>query len=208
MFDRRVIRLIYFIFICFLNSACSEKKEYIIPVDFAAFEKDFGTGLTQQDVNEIGQKHWEIIKENSLQKRLPETFVYSIEGNEIDLRSLISKKTLIVFTDIHCGWGMEGILTDLPAALGNLNDKEKKKNVICLVVRTEADFEDQTRFNETIQEFILKYDQVYIIDEKESQKINVTASPTRMYFDEGQVLEYIGIGVTLPENLLNELENN
>ena len=185
--------------------SCDSPTNYIIPVDFDKYEKEYVPGLNQEGVNAIQIRMREEIKENSIGKELPNILIKDQDNNEIELKRLLSEKTLIALTDVHCGWGMEGLTNDLPKAMEKLESENRYLKTICLVIKTDSDYENPELFNTYRDELKKYYSDLYIIDEKDSKRLNVYANPTRLLIHNNKLI-HIGIGVSLQGGLYEELD--
>ena len=201
------IRLILFItFLSIIVFSCNNEQNYIIPIDFGKYEKEYVPGLTQEGSQAIQARQWGEISEKTIGKVLPEIIIVDKPSVEIELKNLIKEKTLLVLTGAHCGWGMEGLTNDLPNALEKLHNKNVEINVICLLIKADSDNEDLENFTRKYNELKSFYPNIYIIPEKESKRLNVFANPTRMIIEEDHSVTSIGLGVSTPERLYEELK--
>ncbi|MDP8204150.1 MAG: hypothetical protein P9L95_06430 [Candidatus Tenebribacter mawsonii] len=200
----KLVLLTTFLTLLFLG--CENKENYIIPVDFEKYEKDYIPGLTQKGSQDIQSRQWEEVSENTIGKELPDLIIVDQTNHEIELRSLINEKTLVVLTGAHCGWGMEGLTNDLPHALKKLQEDKIEIEVICLFIKADSDDEDIELFNTKFDELKSFYPNIYVITEKESKRLNVFANPTRMLINKDKSVCSIGLGVSTPERLFEELK--
>ena len=194
------------ILLVIIISSCLETTNYIIPVDFEKYEKEYIPGLTQGGSQEIQTRQWKEVQENTIGKELPDLIIFDQFNSEIKLKNHINGKTLLVLTGAHCGWGMEGLTNDLPYALNKLQEEKIKINVICLFIKTDSDDEDIKHFNTTFNELKSFYPNIYVIHENDSKRLNVFANPTRMLIDHDKSVIKIGIGVSTPERLYEEMK--
>lgn len=194
------------ILLVIIISSCLEKTNYIIPVDFEKYEKEYIPGLTQGGSQEIQTRQWTEVLEKTIGKELPDLIIFDQSNSEIKLRSVITEKTLLVLTGAHCGWGMEGLTNDLPYALNKLQEEKIKINAICLLIKIDSDTEDMKHFNTIFNELKFFYPNIYVIHEKESKRLNVFANPTRMLIDHDKSVIKVGIGVSTPERLYDEIK--
>ncbi len=186
--------------------SCDNTENYIIPVEFEKYEKEYIPGLTQEGSRAIQSRQWREVSEKTIGKELPDIIIVDLANNEIELKSLINEKTLIVLTGAYCGWGMEGLTNDLPNALEKLQKEKIGINVICLLIKAESDNENIEHFNTKLNELKDFYPSIYIIPEKESKRLNVHANPTRMIIEKDKSVTSIGLGVSTPERLYEELK--
>lgn len=194
------------IILVIITSSCVETNKNIIPVDFEKYEKEYIPGLTEKESQAIQTRQWNEILEKTIGKKLPDIIIVNDTNNEVELKSLIVEKTLLVLTGAHCGWGMEGLTNDLPYALNKLKEEKIEVKVICLFIKVDSDDESIKHFNTTFKELKSFYPNIYIIHEKESKRLNVFANPTRMLINQDKSVINIGLGVSTPERLYEELK--
>lgn len=205
-FEKMKIRVILSIILLeIIVLSCDSPTNYIIPIDFDKYENEVVPGLTQEGVNAIQRRRMEEVQENSIGKELPNILIKDQENNEIELKSVLNEKTLIALTDVHCGWGMEGLTNDLPKALEKLESENRYLKTICLVIKTDSDYESPERFDASLDELKKYYSDLYIIDEKDSKRLNVYANPTRLLIHNNKLI-HIGIGVSSLEGQYEELD--
>ena len=190
----------------FTISSCVETSNDIIPVDFEKYKKEFIPGLTQKRANEILSKQRVEVLEKTIGKEIPDSIFVKNENGEVELKKLLTEKTLLVLTASHCAWGMEGLTNDMPYALNKLKEEKIEINVICLFIKTEFDDEDITYFNTTYNELKVFYPNIYVISEKDSRRLNVTVNPARMLIDQDKSVISKRDGVSTPEGLYEELK--
>lgn len=186
--------------------SCTKTTNYIIPVDFEKYNKEYVPGLTQEKSHVIQSRLMAEVSESTIGKELPPVSLADLNNNKLELKSLINEKTLLVLTGVHCGWGMEGLTNDLPNALQKLKENKIGINVICLLIKEDSDYENIDLFNSSLNELKPFYPNIYIIKDVDSKRLNVYANPTRMLIDINKVVTYIGLGVSTPERLYEELE--
>jgi len=188
--------------------SCQSAPEYIIPVDFEKYQQEYVPGLTQKDANTIQLRQWEEVLENSLGKEIPDIQIKNQEGDNIKLKNNITQQTLIVMTDAHCSWGIEGLTNDLPKVLEKLHENQINPNIICLLIKEAQDDENPTQFMMSMNELKKEYSDVYIIDKIDAKRLNVFANPTRIITNKNHIVTHMGLGVSSPERLYDELETH
>ena len=188
--------------------SCANKKDFIIPVDFEKFEKEIVPGLNQEEVKGIISRQIEEIKINSIGKHIPKIFVKDKSGQEIILQNVLFGNNVIALTDAHCSWGNEGLTNDLQFALKELEKEKIKPVIICLLIKEKSDYNDTTKFLDRYNNLGKLYDNFYVIDRVDANKLNVFANPTRLYFDKNLKLKNYKIGVSTPRKRYVEMKKN
>lgn len=200
--------IIEILIISLLITSCIEPEKYVIESDFSKLMPDTINGETQKESNKKSQEFLEELLLNTIDRAIPDIEIISIEGEKMNLRNILTRETIIISCDIHCGWGLEGLTNDFPKAMKELEKESLDFNVICLLKRENSDI-GQPKFTKTLYELTQFYEFVYIIDNSEAMKINLYPNPTRLYINNDKVVKHIGIGTSLIENkLLNEIKEN
>lgn len=179
-----------------LSNSCTEQKSYIVETDFSLMMPDTINGETVAQSKRKGAVYIEKLKSNTVNKFIPEIPVYDLSGQKLNLQDVISKKTILISSDSHCGFGRASLTEDFPIALDSLKDELQDYDIICLVKRTETDFEDSSRFEEFTSELQETYESIYIIEESDANKINLTGNPTRLYINKDQKVEHFASGLS------------
>jgi len=166
-------------------------------------------GETEKKSQERSREFHKLLVSNTISKTIPDTEIFTIDGEKLNLRDVLNTETIIIASDNHCGWGLESLTNDFPEALEKLRDEISDIEIICLFKREKSVIEKPMAFNKRLNELKLIYETVYIIDDNQANKINLFASSTRLYVNKHKVVTNIGIGTSLIENgLLEEIKEN
>jgi len=152
---------------------CNPKAEYIIPVDFVKYEKEFEPGekgLTQKDSQAIYERLSIEINTNTIGRELPDIMVETIENDNLNLRTLINGPTLICISDAHCGWGIDALVNGVPRALKKAQNENIEIEGICLFIKEDPENENMEMFNSKLNELIPLYHNLFIISSEESKR--------------------------------------
>jgi len=102
---------------------------------------------------------------------------------------------------------MTGLTEDLPKTSKKLKENNIDLPIVCLLIKDSSDYKEPKLFNDALNRLKVIYFKMYIIDQQESDKLNVYANPTRLLINKNKILEYIGIGVfSTADGLYRELE--
>lgn len=185
-------------------TSCNRSENYIIETDFSLLMPDTINGETETKSQEKTHNFYNHLFLNTVSKTIPDIEIYTDDGKKLNLRDVITTETIIIASDNHCSWGIEGLTNDFPKALKKLQNELSDIQIICLLKREKSDLENPVVFLQRLTELNLLYNTVYIIDENQAQKINLIPNPTRLYVNKHKVVTYIGIGTSLFENSLLE----
>ena len=187
--------------------SCTDNEKYIIQTDYSQLLPDTINGETVMESNNKNKKFIENLISNTVDRAIPSIEIFTVEGERLNLRSIIQKETIIISSDIYCGWGLECLTNDFPKAIKQLQNSLENIDIICLLKRQNSDIENPEAFNQDINDLKLIYEKVYIIEENEAGKINLFPNPTRLYINSNKFVKYIGFGTSLIENsLINEIK--
>lgn len=187
--------LLLVILIALLN-ACTEQKNYIVETGFSLLMPDTINGETVAQNRKKGAVYLEKLKSNTINKYIPNIPVYDLSGQKLNLQDVISKKTILISSDSYCSFGKASLTEDFPIALDSLKNELQDYDIICLVKRTDTDIEDSSRFEKFTSELQEIYESIYIIEESDAYKMNLTGNPARFYIDKDQKVEHIGSGLS------------
>ncbi|MBI9034371.1 MAG: hypothetical protein JEZ03_07870 [Bacteroidales bacterium] len=189
--------------------SCSESNEYIIETDIKNYFPDTISRLSQKEINERTNLFIEEVKRNTIGKLIPVTSIYNTDRVLMKLDEILTEETILIASDAYCGWGVGLLTSDFPNSMKKLETEIKNTRVICLAIRQESDIETPERFNEFIDELSSYYQELYIIDEVESQKLNLVFNTTRLYINKELVIKNIGIGMLADNDyLIQEIQIN
>ena len=192
------------ILIALLNS-CTEQKNYIVETGFSLLMPDTMNGETVAQSGKKEVVYIEKLKSNTINKFIPYIPVYDLSGQKLNLQDVISKKTILISSDSYCGFGKASLTEDFPIALDSLKDELQDYDIICLVKRTETDIEDSSRLEKFTAELQEMYESIYIIEESDAYKMNLSESPARFYINKDQKVEHIASGLSNVQSQIIEL---
>jgi len=199
-----------FLSLIILTLSCKRVSQPIIPVDLKLYEKKLSSGkaLTQEDANKIMSDLWDEIKKNTVGRELPSVQLENLHGNIVDINDIVNKRSIIIISDSHCGFGGATLTKDFPVELMKLKKNHKDFDVFCIVVKTKSDLSDTADFNSFMAELKPIYPKLYIITETKSKKLNIIGSPTHLLVDKNKIVVSYQTGMAMQPNLLyNELNN-
>jgi len=193
--------ILFLIIIC---SACKRETQPIIQADLKPFEKQINSGnaLTQEDVNRIMSDLQNEIRKNTVGKSLPSVNIENLHGKNFDLVDLIKKRSIIIFTDSHCGFGIGSTTKDFPEALNKLKKQHRDYDVFCIVIKSNSDSTDTISFNSLISELKPIYANLYLMNETDSQRLNIYGFPTHFLVDNHKIVVSYRTGMAMVPNLL------
>lgn len=195
------------ILIALLNS-CTEQKNYIVETGFSLLMPDTINGETVAQSRKKGAVYLEKLESNTINKYIPNIPVYGLSGQKLNLQDVISKKTILISSDSYCGFGRASLTDDFPIALDSLKDELQDYDIICLVKRTETDIEDSSRLEEFTSELQEIYESIYIIEESDAYKMNLSGNPARFYINEDQKVSHIAGGLSNVQSQIKEIRIN
>jgi hypothetical protein len=182
----------------FILSACKDKNNYIVPVDFSLLLPDsteISDALTQ-DQQQIRTKRfiWSL-RENTINHKIPDVTVFDLNGTPQRLSKYLSNTTLIISSSLTCAWDLEGLLNDFPKANKQIKNPINDKEIILLIQREDNDYFKE-KFDEYIQEIKAKYANIFLIDSLMSLRLNLFGF-SRYYLSKEHVVKAIGFGTAL-----------
>lgn len=186
--------------------SCNTPTNIITQIDLDKYDKELKPGMTQDDINAVVQRKRDEVEQNSIGRKIPNVIIKHLDGTVTALTRIINKKTILALTGVHCSWGMTGLAEDLPKVEKKLKENKVDFDLICLIIKDSADYQDTKIFDDALTSLKIIYSKIYIIDKWESDKLNVFANPTRLIINKNKILEYIGIGVSTADGLYRELE--
>jgi len=197
-----------FVIFLFLAISCQHAYTYIIETDINKLAPDRKNGETIIQSNEKARKFFDEVTNNTVGKMIPHLKITDTLGNKKDLQDVLSGKTIIISSDLYCGFGEEGLLNDFPKAMKRIGAEKNHLRIICLIKKQQDDEENPKRLINTLKELNRYYTDIYIINELESRKINLFANPTRLYINKDKVVTHIALGISTIELLESELREN
>lgn len=181
----------------FIMPSCDRSDNYIIPVDYEKFYEGV-TSLTEKEGQELSQKISMAWYNNTVGREIPDIQIKDLDGKTIRLKKWLKKETILIFTDTHCGFGGEGVEKEFPNAIGNMKDELEGIDILCLVGLSEdSNLQETIEYAKSIQD---KYNNLFIIEQKDALQCNLTGSPTKFFIDKDQIVRHVQMGFTFDEN--------
>lgn len=174
--------------------SCDRSDNYIIPVDYEKFYEGV-TSLTEKEGRELDLKITMEWYNNTLGKEIPNIKVKDIDGNPIKVKKWLKKETILLFTDTHCGFGKEEVEKEFPNAINNLKAELEGIDILCLVELSEdSNLQETIEYAKSLQD---KYNNLFIIEQKDALCMNLTGSPTMFFIDKKQIVRHVHIGFAM-----------
>ena len=175
-------------------ASCNRTHNYITPVDYEKYYKDI-TSLTEKESRELSQRIYMDWYKNTLGREIPDIKVKDLEGKTVKLKKCLKRETILIFVDPHCGFGEEEVEKEFPVALHNMKDELKDIDILCLVEMAEDSNEQETmNYAKSLQG---EYNNLFIIDQTDALRTNLTGSPTKFFIDKDQVVRHVHVGFAL-----------
>ena len=169
-------------------ASCNRTHNYIIPVDYEKYYEGV-TSLTEKEDQELSQRIYMDWYHNTVGKEIPDIQVKDLDGNTIKLKKWFKRETILIFADPHCGFGEEEVEKEFPIALRNMKDELKDIDILCLVEVAEDSNEQETmNYAKSLQG---EYNNLFIIDQTDALRTNLTGSPTKFFIDKDQVVRHV-----------------
>ena len=175
-------------------ASCNRTDNYIIPVDYEKYYEGI-TSLTEKEGQELSQRIYMDWYNNTMGKEIPDLNVKDLDGKTVKLKKWLKRETILVFTDTHCGFGAEEVEKELPIAIDNMKDELVGIDILCLV----EDIEDSAPGEALNYAKSLKdiYNNIFIIDQQDALRMNLTGSPSKFYIDKDQIVRQVHIGFAM-----------
>ena len=175
-------------------ASCNRTHNYIIPVDYEKYYEGVTTQTEKED-QELSQRIYMDWYHNTVGKEIPDIQVKDLDGNTIKLKKWFKRETILIFADPHCGFGEEEVEKEFPIALRNMKDELKDIDILCLVEVAEDSNEQETmNYAKSLQG---EYNNLFIIDQTDAMRTNLTGSPTKFFIDKEQIVRHIQMGFAL-----------
>ena len=175
-------------------ASCNRSDNYIIPVDYEKVYEGV-TSLTEKESQELNQKIIMAWYSNTVGREIPDIKMKDLDGKTVKLKKWLKRETILVFADTHCGFGAEEVEKELPNTLCNLQNELKDIDILCLIEVAEDSNEQETvEYAKSLQD---EYDNLFIIDQKDALRANLTGSPTKFFIDKNQIVRSMQMGMAL-----------
>ena len=192
---KRLAFVIVLVLIAF--ASCNRTHNYIIPVDYERYYEGV-TSLTEKEDQELSQRIYMDWYHNTVGKEIPDIQVKDLDGNTIKLKKWLKKETILIFTSPHCGFGKEEVEKEFPFALQNMKDELEDIDILCLIESVkESDQQVTFDYAKSLQG---AYDNLFIIDQEDALKTNLTACPTKFFIDKKQIVRHVHVGMTMEQD--------
>ena len=192
-----------FIFVLVLGvlASCNRTDNYIIPVDYEKYYKDI-TSLTEKEGQELSLRIYMDWYNNTTGREIPDIMVKDLEGKTVKLKKCLKRETILIFVDPHCGFGEEEVEKEFPTAMLNMKDELKDIDIFCLVEVAEDSNEQETmNYAKSLQG---EYNNLFIIDQTDALRTNLTGSPTKFFIDKDQIVRHVHIGFAMEQGSREE----
>lgn len=182
-------------------ASCNNSNNYIIPVDYEKYYEGV-TSLTEKQSQELNHRIMQDWFNNTIGKEIPDIQVKDLDGNTIKLKKWLKRETILVFADTHCGFGKEEVDRELPVALNNLKEELQGIDILCLIELSEVSTPEETLgYARSLQD---KYNNLFIIDQDDALRTNLTGSPTKFYIDKNQIVRQMHMGFAMNQEQREE----
>ena len=182
-------------------ASCNRTDNYIIPVDYEKYYEGI-TSLTEKEDQELSQRIYMDWYNNTMGKEIPDLNVKDLDGKTVKLKKWLKRETILVFTDTHCGFGKEEVEKELPIAIGNMKDELVGIDILCLVEDTEDSAPGEAlNYAKSLHG---SYNNIFIIDQKDALRMNLTGSPSKFYIDKDQIVRQVHIGFAMNQEQREE----
>ena len=189
---RRLTTLITLALLFFIS--CQNSNNYIIPVDYEKLYE----GVSSQTEQEGSELAWQIMQahwNNTVGKEIPDIKVQGTDGKSYKLKKLLKRGTIIIFSTPNCGWGEEEAEKEFPALCHEISDELEDIDIFCLIENDKS--YDQQKVSDYAWTLQKEYSKVYLIEQKDAQKINLNASPTKIFINAEQIVVYMQLGYAM-----------
>ena len=188
-------------FLVLATASCNRTNNYIIPVDYEKYYEGV-TSLTEKEGQELYQKIMMDWYNNTMGKEIPDINVKDLDGNTLKLKKWLNRETILVFTDTHCGFGKEEVEKELPMTIGKIKDELVGIDILCPVEDAEDSASGEALdYAKNLQG---NYNKVFIIDQKDALRTNLTGSPTKFYIDKDQIVRQVHVGFSMNQEQREE----
>lgn len=182
-------------------ASCNRTDNYIIPVDYEKYYEGI-TSLTEKEgraLDSIITMDW---YNNTMGKEIPDINVKDLNGETVKIKNWLKRETILVFTDTHCGFGKEEVEKELPSTISNMKDELEGIVILCLIEDAEdSEPNEALDYAKSLQG---SYNNLFIIDQQDALRMNLTGSPTKFYIDKDQIVRQVHIGFAMNQEQREE----
>ena len=182
-------------------ASCNRTSNYIIPVDYEKYYEG-GTSLTEKESRALDSKIMMDWYNNTMGREIPDINVKDLNGETVKLKKWLKRETILVFTDTHCGFGKEEVEKELPSTISNMKDELEGIDILCLIEDAEdSEPNEALDYAKSLQG---SYNNLFIIDQQDALRMNLTGSPTKFYIDKDQIVRQVHIGFAMNQEQREE----
>ena len=182
-------------------ASCNRTSNYIIPVDYEKYYEG-GTSLTEKESRALDSKIMMDWYNNTMGREIPDINVKDLNGETVKLKNWLKRETILVFTDTHCGFGKEEVEKELPSTISNMADELEGIDILCLIEDAEdSEPNEALDYAKSLQG---SYNNLFIIDQQDALRMNLTGSPTKFYIDKDQIVRQVHIGFAMNQEQREE----
>lgn len=177
-------------------SSCYNQVEEIVELDIKSYLKLPELSIKVGDQNANLQLLFEDLYKSTINKKIPNIPIYSLSGDTIEMYHVLMRKSILIFSDTYCAYGMDGLNKDFPKAYDQVTKDfpEESIEVICFIIRTYESEDEPKRIETVIKEVKEQYMSIYIIDQIMADRLNIFGNPTRYYINDSKILTHLGMG--------------
>ena len=181
--------------------SCDRTDNYIILVDYEKYYKDV-TSLTEKESRELDSKIMMDWYNNTMGREIPDITIKDLDGKTLKLKKWLKRETILIFTDTHCGFGMEEVEKELPMTISNMKDELVGIDILCLIEDAEISAPGEALKN--AKSLRGSYINLFIIDQQDALRMNLTGSPSKFYIDKDQIVRQVHIGFAMNQEQREE----
>ena len=182
-------------------ASCNRTDNYIIPVDYEKYYEGV-TSLTEKESRALDSKIMMDWYNNTMGREIPDINVKDLDGETVKIKNWLKRETILVFTDTHCGFGKEEVEKELPSTISNMKDELEGIDILCLIEDAEdSEPNEALDYAKSLQG---SYNNIFIIDQKDALRMNLTGSPTKFYIDNDQIVRQFHMGFAMNQDQREE----
>lgn len=171
-------------------SACQTHDNEIIPTDIEPYKNAVVT--TDDEAIDLGVRFREECQKNTIGRTLPSVKVTDMEGKNHNLKSLVTRESIIIAGSDLEGYGKEEFVSSFPETIRSLEDVPGEFDVFCLVIDGEENGQITT-------ELLPNYRNIYFISGEEATKLNVFSNPTKLYLNKEKTVVHYAMGYVIED---------
>ncbi len=196
---KKLARVLAIVLVTF--ASCNRTSNYIIPVDYEKYYEGV-TSLTEKESRALDSKIMMDWYNNTMGREIPDINVKDLNGETVKIKNWLKRETILVFTDTHCGFGKEEVEKELPSTISNMKDELEGIDILCLIEDAEdSEPNEALDYAKSLQG---SYNNLFIIDQQDALRMNLTGSPTKFYIDKDQIVRQVHIGFAMNQEQREE----